>query len=214
MSLLYAALRRLNTWGWILIGAIAAYVLYLLVAGLLTPEAPEAPGANQMVMRGIVSEGSNGQSGWHFEAAQSEISPDGFSTTYHGVRNATFFRDGRPAYHLTATVVTVDSRNQNYSANGGVHVWSTAKTLPDDIQTDDAYWNQAGQLLTCPGSTAFVYHGTKLRTTHMTVNLQTGASTLGDTSIDYFKIPSPMPLVSAAPLPPPSPPIAAPSPSP
>lgn len=200
-----APLRRLSTWGWVLIGAIAAYIIYLLVAGLLTPEVPQAPGANQMVMHGIVSQGSNGQSGWHFEASQSEISPDGFTTTYHGVRNATFFRDGRPSYHLTANVVTVDSRDQNYSANGGVHVWSTDKALPDDLQTDDAYWNQASQLLTCPGPTSFLYRGTKMHTTHMTVNLQTGASQLGDTSIDYFKIPSPAPLVSAAPITVPSP---------
>jgi len=211
MGSLYAALRRLK-WGWILLGVVIVYLVYLLIGGLLTPETPTEPGANLMIMRGIVSEGSNGQSGWHFEASQSEISPDGFTTTYHGVKNATFFRNGQPAYRLTANMVTVDSRSLNYSANGGVHVWSTDKTLPDDLQTDDAYWNQGGQMLTCPGATSFLYRGTKMHTTHMTVNLQTGASTLGDTSIDYFKIPSPTPLISAAPLP--TIPLIQPSPSP
>jgi len=210
-----AAFRRPSTWGWILVGAVVAYLLYLLVAGLLTPEAPSGPGANLITMRGIVSEGQNGKSGWHFEASNSEVSPDGFTTTYHDVRNATFYREGQPAYRLMAGLVTVDSRNQNYSATGGVHIWSTDKTLPDDLRTDDAYWNQASQMLTCPGPTSFLYRGTTMRTTHMTVNLQSGASQLGDTTIDYFKIPSPAPLVSAAPLPAPLPtPIAAPSPSP
>lgn len=212
-SRLYGALRRVSTWGWILLGAVAAYIIYLLVAGLLTPEAPTTPGENMITMRGIVSEGQNGKSGWHFEASHSEVSPDGFTTSYHDVRNATFYRDGRPAYRLTASLVSVESRNQNYSATGGVHVWSTDKTLPDDLRTDDVYWNQASELLTCPGSTTFVYHGTTMHTTHMTVNLQTGASVLGDTSIDYFKIPSPAPLVSAAPLPTANA-IPAPSPSP
>lgn len=198
-------------WGWIIIGLVAAYVLYLLIAGLLTPEAPTQPGENEMVMRGVVSEGRHGKDGWHFEAAKSEITPDGFTTTYHDVRNATFSRDGKPAYRLTAFLVTVDSRNQNYSATGGVHVWSTDATLPDDLQTDDAYWNQTSQTLTCPGPTSFLYRGTHMHTTHMTVNLQTGASQLGDTTVDYFKIPSPTPAVSAAPIPSP---IATPSPSP
>lgn len=198
---LRGALRRPGTWGWIIVGAIVAYLIYLLVAGLLTPEAPSGPGANLITMRGIVSEGQNGKSGWHFEASKSEVSPDGFTTTYHDVQNATFFREGRPAYRLKAGIVTVDSRNQNYSATGGVHVWSTDQALPDDLQTDDAYWNQAGEMLTCPGPTSFLYRGTTMHTTHMTVNLQTGASQLGDTTIDYFKIPSPAPVVSAAPLP-------------
>lgn len=199
------ALRRPQTWGWIVVGAVAGYVLYLLIAGLLTPEAPSEPGADEMVMHGIVSEGQHGKDGWHFVADKSEITPDGFTTTYHGVHDATFFRDGKPAYHLTAFLVTVDSRNQNYSATGGVHVWSTDATLPDDLQTDDAYWNQASQTLTCPGATSFLYRGTHMHTTHMNVNLQTGASLLGDTAIDYFKIPSPTPAVSAAPIPTPSP---------
>ncbi|HEY7994959.1 MAG TPA: LPS export ABC transporter periplasmic protein LptC [Candidatus Eremiobacteraceae bacterium] len=208
--------RRPGAWGWILVGAIVAYLLYLLVAGLLTPEAPTAPGSNLITMRGIVSEGQNGKSGWHFEASRSEVSPDGFTTSYHDVRNATFYREGRPSYRLMAALVSVDSRNQNYSATGGVRVWSTDKALPDDLRTDDAYWNQASQILTCPGPTSFLYRGTTMRTTHMTVNLQSGASQLGDTTIDYFKIPSPAPLVSAAPLPaaPLPTPIATPSPSP
>ncbi|HET9341566.1 MAG TPA: hypothetical protein VFO25_01455 [Candidatus Eremiobacteraceae bacterium] len=210
---LRAALRRPGTWGWVLGGAVVAYLVYLLVAGLLTPEAPSGPGANLITMRGIVSEGQNGKSGWYFEASNSEVSPDGFTTTYHDVRNATFFREGRPAYRLKAGLVTVDSRNQNYSATGGVHVWSSDQALPDDLQTDDAYWNQASQMLTCPGPTSFLYRGTTMHTTHMTVNLQSGASQLGDTTIDYFKIPSPAPLVSAAPLPIATP-INVPSPSP
>lgn len=204
MGRIRPALRRPQTWGWIVAGAITAYLVYLLVAGLLTPQAPTEPGENEMVMRGIVSEGQHGGSGWHFEAAKSEITPDGFTTTYHDVHDATFYRDGKPAYHLTAMLITVDSRNQNYSATGGVHVWSTDSTLPDDLLTDDAYWNQTNQALTCPGVTTFVYRGTTMRTTHMTVDLQTGASQLGDTWIDYFKIPSPTPAVSAAPIPTPA----------
>jgi hypothetical protein len=206
------ALRRWQTWSWAAVAAGALYLAYLLVSGLLTPATPSTSTDNEMMMHGIVSRGQHGHSGWKFIADASEISPDGFSTTYHGVRDATFYRDGVPTYHLTAKVVTADSRNQNYSATGGVHVWSTAKTLPDDLRTDNAYWDQAAQSLTCPTSTQFVYHGTTMRTTHMTVNMQTGASQLGDTSVDYRKPPGsptppvpPTPSVSVAPIPAPTP---------
>ena len=195
-------LRRWQTWIWVAGGVAAAYLVYLLVAGLLTPPAPYGPAGNNMVMHDIVSAGGHGDSGWKFEAQSSEISPDGFTTTYNKVRNATFYRKGKPAYHLQADTVTVDSRNQNYSANGSVHVWSTDKALPEDLRTDDAYWNQTAQTLTCPADTTFVYHGSNLKTTRLTVNLQSGAAQLGDTAIDYTTPPpSPTPIVSAGPLP-------------
>jgi hypothetical protein len=192
-------LRRWQTWIWIAGIASAMYLAYLLISGLLTPAAPTTATDSEMVMRGIVSRGQHGDSGWRFVADSSEISPDGYTTTYHGVRDATFLRSGKPVYRLTAGIVTVDARNENYSASGDVHVWSNSPTLPDDLQTEDAYWDQAGQTLTCPTQTRFVYHGTVMRTTHMTVDLDSGASQLGDTSIDYFKAPAPR--VSATPSP-------------
>lgn len=205
------ALRRWQTWGWTLLALGIAYLAYLLISGLLTPEAPVAPSGDQMVMHGIESEGQNGNSAWHFIADSSEISADGYTTTYHNVHDATFNRDRRPLYRLSAATVTVDTRNQNYSANGGVHVWSTDARVPDDLRTEYAFWNQASQTLTCPTATTFLYHGTTMHTTHMTVDMRSGLSQLGDTSFEYFKPPaSPTPIVSAAPLPPPS---ASPSPS-
>ena len=202
------ALRRWQTWGWLLLAVGIAYLAYLLVTGLLTPAEPTTPTDTQMIMRNIAAQGQHGHNGWQFDAKSSEISPDGYTTTYHGVHDATFFRDGKPAYKLQATMVTVDSRNQNYSASGGVHVHSTSPTLPEDLQTENTYWDQADQTLTCPTPTRFVYHETIMHTTHMTVNLKTGASQLGDTSIDYAKPPasqgpaSPSPAVSARPIPP------------
>lgn len=195
------ALRRWQTWAVIFLWVAVAYVSYLLVTGLLTPAAPITSADNGMLMRGITAQGEHGHSGWKFEADSSEISEDGYTTTYRGVHNATYFRDGRPAYRLTAGVVTVDSRNQNYSASGGVHVRSTSPTMPEDLQTDSAYWQQAEQTLTCATPTRFIYHGTTLHTTNMTVNMETGASRLGNTTIDYEKGPaSPTPSVSAGPI--------------
>ena len=194
------ALRRWQTWGLLVLGACVLYVSYLLVTGLLTPAEPTTAADNEMVMKGIVSQGQHDRNGWKFQADSSEISADGYTTTYRGVHDATFFRDGKPAYRLAAAVVTVDSRNQNYSATGGVHVWSTSPTLPEDLQTDSAFWEQVDQTLTCTTATRFVYHGTTLNTSNMTVNLDTGASQLGNTSIDYTKPPpSPGTLNSGAP---------------
>lgn len=199
---LVPAMSRWRTWAWIAGISIAAYLAYLLISGLLTQPAPELPNQNSMVMRGIISKGGHGNSNWDFVADSSEISPDGYSTTYHNVHKATYTRDGKMLYRLTAGTVTVDARNQNYAANSGVHVWSTAPTLPDDLVTDDAYWDQSSQTLTCPAATRFVYRGSIMHTTHMTVNMLTGASLLGDTTIDYFKPPpSPTPAVSAGPIP-------------
>lgn len=202
------ALRRWQTWAWAAGLTVGAYLSYLLISGLLTPETPTAITDTEMVMRGIVSQGGHGKSAsWRFIADSSEISPDGYTTTYHNVHDATYYRDGKPTYRLKATLVMVDSRNQNYSASGGVHVWSTARTTPDDLETEEAYWNEAGQLLTCPAATRLVYSGTIMHTSRMTVNMKTGSSQLGDTSIDYRKLATPAPFapsptVSVGPLPP------------
>jgi len=195
------ALRRWQTWAVIFIWICVLYVTYLLVTGLLTPSAPTGTMDSQMVMHGIAAQGEHGRSGWKFEANSSEISSDGYTTTYHGVHNATYFRDGKPAYRLSAAVVTVDTRNQNYSATGGVHVWSTSQTLPEELETDNAFWEQADQTLICTSPTRFVYHGTTLHTSNLNVNMDTGASQLGVTTIDYEKVPgSPTPSVSAGPI--------------
>ena len=185
-------MRDWQTWFWIGVIAAAGYLAYLLVSGLLTPAPTSAPSDDEMQMHDIISRGQHGKSGWRFTADSSVISPDGYTTTYRQVRDATFLRDGRPAYRLTAGTVTVDSRNENYSATDGVHIWSNSPTLPDDLQTSDAYWDQAGQTPTCPTATRFVYHGALMITTHMTVDLDTGASQLGDTSVDYFNTPGPV----------------------
>jgi len=195
------ALRRWQTWVSIFLWVAVAYVCFLLITGLLTPAAPTTSTDNQMVMHGIAAQGQHGRNGWKFEADSSEISADGYTTTYRGVHDATYSRDGRPTYRLTAGVVTVDSRNQNYSATGGVHVRSASPTMPEDLQTDSAYWEQAEQTLTCTAPTRFIYHGTTMHTSNMTVNMETGAAQLGDTAIDYVKgSPTPSVSVSAAPI--------------
>lgn len=194
--------RRWETWFWTLCALAAAYLIYLLIAGLLTPAVPSTPLDNEMLMRGILSRGQHGESGWRFVATSSEISPDGYTTTYRDVRDGRFWRDGRVLYRLTAGSVTVDARNLNYSATQGVHVWSTSPTLPEDLRTENAYWDQSGQTLTCTTSTRFLYHGTAVVTSHMTVNLDTGASELGDTAVDYRHAPEPTAASTASPTPP------------
>jgi LPS export ABC transporter protein LptC len=177
---------------WVAGASAVGYVIYLLVSGLLTPPLPPAPNGNQMVMRGIESEGRHGKTYWHFAADSSEISPDGYTTTYHNVHDATYYRDGKATYKMTASVVTVDSRNQNYSASGGVHIWSVLPGRTEDFRTEDAFWNDAAQLLTCSTPTRVVYRGSAMHTSGMTVDLRTGAAQMGITSIDYLK-PSPTP---------------------
>jgi LPS export ABC transporter protein LptC len=184
--------RRWQTWVWIAVLALGGYIVYLLVTGLLTPQEPVQPSDNQMEMHGVVGQGSHGPSHWQFTADSSEISADGYTTTYHGVHQATYYRAGKPAYHLTATTITVDARNQNYTASEGVHMWSVAPHDAEDIRTTDAYWNNSAQLLTCTTPATLIYKGSELRTTGLTVNLRTGLAEFGDTSVDFIR-PSPTP---------------------
>jgi hypothetical protein len=161
------------------------------VSGLLTPPAPTQPGDSMMSMRGIVGEGRHGRTYWRFSADTSDISADGFTTTYHHVRDATYYRDGKPVYQLSAARVMVDSRDQNYTASGGVHVWSTDGDRRD-FRTEDVYWNNAAQLLSCSSPARVVFDGDVLHTTGLSVNLSTGAAVFGNSSLDYVK-PSPTP---------------------
>jgi lipopolysaccharide export system protein LptC len=194
-----AASRRWQSWVWLAGLAGAGYITYLLVSGLMTPAVPTPPASNQMIMHDIRSQGQHGRGAWKFVADSSAISPDGYTTTYRKVRDATYYRDGKPAYKLTADTVTADTRTQNYSATGGVHVWTVSTAQPDDLRTDDAYCSDAAQTLTCPTPTRFVYNGTTLYTTNMTVNMRTGQTQLGETTIDYQN-PSPSPGPSISPL--------------
>jgi hypothetical protein len=164
----------------ILFGAVA----YYLVTALLMPELPASITQPQIQMHQVIGQGERGtQLGWKFVADSSELSTDGAVTTYHNVRHATYYLNGKPAYELTASGVTLDMRSQSYTASGAVHVWSLRPRDLSDLRTEYLSWNNPLQMLTCPGVVRVRYKGLDVVTSHLEVNFINGTSTFGTTSI-------------------------------
>ena len=171
---------------WISVGTATFFglIAYFLVSALLTPDVPSNGGQAQLEMNRIVGQGEKGtQLGWRFKADRSDISTDGLVTTYHHVNNATYYVNGKPAYKMTAGAVTLDMRTQNYTGNGGVHVWSVRPNDIEDLKTEVVSWNNPLQMLICPRAVRVKYKGFALTTAHFTANFSTGDSSLGTTSI-------------------------------
>ncbi|HLJ83747.1 MAG TPA: hypothetical protein VKT51_06220, partial [Candidatus Eremiobacteraceae bacterium] len=161
-----------------------AAIAYFLISALLTPDNAGGGNQQQLEMSRIVGQGARGnQVGWRFSADSSDISTDGMVTTYHHVRNATYFLHGAPAFKLTASNLTLDLRTQNYTGYGGVHIWSVRKNDLEDIKTTTVAWNNPLQLLTCPEPVHVRYKGYEMTSARLTWNFLTGESSLGQTSI-------------------------------
>lgn len=187
------ARRRKPTWrtwaGLAGIVAAATYV-YLFVSAVLAPSLPPLLGGNQVAMNSVRVQGQRGPKlGWAFGADSAQTSTDGGETTYHGVHNATYYEKGKPAYRLDADSVTLDTRSQNYSASGNVHVWALNGAQPRDIRADDVNWNQPLQTLTCPGNVKIAYKNTHFVGSYVTVDFHDGSFRTGDASITYHKKP-------------------------
>lgn len=177
------ALRSWRTWGVVAIVAFFAMLAYYFVSGMLAPQSPPNVGQQQMIMRGITGQARKGRDlAWRFSADSTATSPDGMVTTYYRAK-ATYYLHGKPAYRLIAPQVQVDVRSQDYSASGGVHVWSIKTPSQQDFKTDYITWNQAAQTLTCPGPVHMTYNGVTMITSRLSANLRTGDTQFGKTSV-------------------------------
>ena len=169
---------------WLISLAFFGTIIYFLASALLTPDAPSTLEQQQIKMHRVQGQGQRGdQLGWKFIADSSDISTDGMLTTYHHLRQGTYYLKGKPAYQLTADQVTLDMRTQNYTASGAVHVWSVRPRDLSDLRTDNLDWNNPLQTLNCPSTVRVKYKGFDMVTAHLQANLLSGSSSLGSTSI-------------------------------
>jgi hypothetical protein len=177
------ALRRWQTWGIIAVAAFLGMLAYYFVSGMSSPELPPTTAQQLLLMKGITGQAQKGQDlTWRFSAKATNTSPDGMVTTYYQA-TATYYLHGKPAYRLTAPQVHVDLRSQNYSASNGVHVWSVTKPKEEDFKTNYVQWSQTSQALNCPESVRLTYNGSTMVTSHLSVNLRSGETQFGQTSI-------------------------------
>jgi hypothetical protein len=183
-SLAQAFAQRPGLWVGVISFVLFGAVAYFLITALLTPEQPATIAQPQIQMHQIVGQGERGtQLGWRFVADSSDLSTDGQVTTYHNVRQGIYYLKGKPAYVLTADEVTLDMRSQNYVASGAVHVRSVRPRDLSNLRTENVFWNNPLQTLTCPAQVRVHYKGIDFVTSHLQVNFVSGMSTLGTTSI-------------------------------
>jgi len=170
-------------------------IVFLLIAGLMTPDLVPATGGSKIVVTNIGGQGlREGKTSWRFHADRAEFSADGAVQTYHNA-TATYFLRSRPMYKILAGEVTVDTRSLNYSADGGVHVWSVGLPDKQHFITQSLVWNNSTQMLNCPGDTDVMYQGVETRTDHLTANLVTGMITTGQS---IAKVGQPLPAATSA----------------
>ena len=178
--------------------------LYLFISAILAPPLPPVVGSNSVVMRTLHVIGQHGPKlGWSFSADSSSTSLDGAYTTYKNVRDGTYYDHGKPAYHISAQQVTLDTRSQNYSATGDVHVWAVTGVQPRDIRADGLTWSQPMQTLTCPTNMTVHYAGSTYSGTNLIVNFRDGTIHTGPSAVTYNKNKNALPVVipSATPTP-------------
>ena len=167
--------------------AVGGY-LYLFISAILAPPLPPVAFANSVIMRALHVVGQHGpRLGWSFSADSSETSVDGSFTTYHNVRDGTYFEHGKPAYHLTANQVLLDTRSQSYSATGGVHMWAVTGEQPRDIRADSVTWSQPAQTLSFPNDVTVVYTGSVYKGKNMYVDFRNGSIHSGPAAVSYHK---------------------------
>ncbi len=177
-----------RTWLGIAGALVAGTYIYLFVSAILSPSLPPLTGANQVSMQTLNVQGQRGPKlGWAFGADSAQTSTDGGQTTYNGVHNATYYEKGKPAYRLSADSVTLDTRSQNYSATGNVHVWALTGDQPRDIRAQDVDWNQPLQTLTCPGPVTIVFKTSHFVGNDISVDFHDGSIRTGPSTVTYHK---------------------------
>jgi lipopolysaccharide-assembly LptC-related protein len=169
-----------RTWLYTAIALAALAYVYLFVSAILAPPLPPVTDPNQVAMQSLRVQGQRGAKlGWTFGADSAQTSTDGGQTTYIGVHNATYYEKGKPAYRLSADSVTLDTRSQNYSATGNVHVWALSGAQPRDIRADNVNWSQPMQTLTCPGTVVIAYKKSHYDGADVSVDFRDGSIRLG-----------------------------------
>ena len=164
--------------------------LYLFISAILAPPMPPVTNANSVVMRALRVVGQHGPKlGWSFNAESSETSVDGGFTTYHNVRDGTYYEKGKPAYHISAKEIILDTRSQNYSASGGVHIWAVTGEQPRDIWADDMTWSQAPQTVSIPNKVTILYTGSRFAGNDVYINFRDGSIHTGASALTYHKKP-------------------------
>ena len=167
--------------------AVGGY-LYLFISAIVAPPMAPVTNANTVVMRALHVIGEHGPKlGWSFTADSSETSVDGGFTTYHNVRDGTYYEHGKPAYHISARLVNLDTRTQNYSASGGVHIWAVTGEQPRDIRAEDLTWSQPMQTLSCPNKVTVTYRASTYSGNDMFINFRDGSVHMGKSTVTYRK---------------------------
>lgn len=162
--------------------------LYLFISAILAPPLPPVTNANSVVMRALRVIGQHGSKlGWSFEAESSETSVDGGYTTYHNVRDGTYFEKGKPAYHISAKQVLLDTRSQNYTASGGVHIWAVTGEQPRDVRAEELTWSQSLQTLSIPSNVTVLYTGSRYTGSDVYINFRDGSIHTGQSAVTYHK---------------------------
>jgi hypothetical protein len=179
------------TWRFWLAGAgvlaLGGY-LYLFISAILAPPLPPVIGGNSVVMRRLHVIGQHGPKlGWSFSADSSDTSLDGAFTTYRNVRDGTYYEHDKPAYHISAQTITLDTRTQNYTANGTVHIWAVTGDQPRDIKADELSWNQSLQTLSCPSNMTAHYKTSTYNGSDLLINFRDGTIHTGQTAVSYHK---------------------------
>ncbi|HKW44687.1 MAG TPA: hypothetical protein VJN22_03460 [Candidatus Eremiobacteraceae bacterium] len=162
--------------------------LYLFISAIVAPPLPPLTNPNTVVMNALHVVGEHGSKlGWSFSADSSETSVDGALTTYKNVRDGTYFEHGKPAYHISANQVTLDTRSQNYSASGSVHIWAVTGEQPRDIKADSLNWSQPLQTLSFPNGVTVLYQGSSYAGRNLYVDFRDGSIHTGKSALSYHK---------------------------
>ncbi|MGB8265952.1 MAG: hypothetical protein WCE44_06500 [Candidatus Velthaea sp.] len=105
--------------------------------------------------------------------------PDGTSATLTHVRNGEIFRNGKPYVSVQADTIVVNTVSNDFSASGHVVLIENDNKHQRRFRSQQAAYSGGLEILTLPVSARIESDGLKVQVERATVNLRTGAMTLG-----------------------------------
>lgn len=135
------------------ITAVLAVAAVLTVGVILAGrDVPAPPGSVPIILRhgGVFGHRltSRGAKAWSFDYDRVQTSADGTFANIDGVRGGLLYKDGKPYLKISARHIAANTLNNDYTAEGEIHIEALGRGIKRSFDTDLAVWQNFSKTLT------------------------------------------------------------------
>jgi len=158
--------------------AFAAWVVWGIVAAG-GPTANVGTAAVSELNRGHAEGRRLNARSWSLDYGRIIEAPDGSTATLYDVHHGEIFRNGKPYVAVRADSVVVNTLSNDFSATGHVVFTENDGKHERRFRSEHALYYGVQQILTLPSAVHIESDGITASFDHATVNLKTGAMSVG-----------------------------------